>query len=111
MKTPRRVNSEVCKEHNSIGCDLHKPQHALPPLDVFDCRLTQLRKLYEDSPETYAFVVRAVNAHEELLVALKNVLELAESEIRNEYDGTTLLRERLEELDFVRVAIAKAEEK
>lgn len=34
-----QVNSEYCKEHDSIGCDLHKSQHT--PTHTIDCEARQ----------------------------------------------------------------------
>lgn len=50
-----------------------------------------------------------IAAAPELLEALKRALEWGESEIHNEYDGASMLKERLAELDFLRAAISKAE--
>lgn len=49
-----------------------------------------------------------IAAAPELLKALKEMVELFESEIHNEYDGTSMLDKRLAEADFARAAIAKA---
>ena len=53
--------------------------------------------------------VTLIAAAPELLEACKNALEWGESEIHSEYSGCSMFNKRLEELDFVRAAIAKAE--
>lgn len=56
-----------------------------------------------------AFIVKAVNCHDELVSTLKKALSWGEAEIHSEYGGTRRLNERLGELDFIRDAIQKAE--
>jgi hypothetical protein len=45
----------------------------------------------------------------DLLEALKAMVDKFDSEIHNEYDGTSILKHRLAEVDFARLIIAKAE--
>lgn len=58
-----------------------------------------------------AFIVRAVNAHEELLEAAKLASKIAENWIHDQLDGTSGLKSALEGLESVRKAISKAEGK
>jgi hypothetical protein len=51
---------------------------------------------------------RLIAAAPELLEALKDLLETFESEIHCEYDGTSMLYEKLSYADGARAAIAKA---
>jgi hypothetical protein len=51
---------------------------------------------------------RLISAAPDLLKALETLLASFDSEIHNEYDGTSMLAERLAEADHARAAIAKA---
>lgn len=51
---------------------------------------------------------RLIAAAPELLEALERLVSDFESEIHNEYDGTSMLSARLAECDYARAAIAKA---
>lgn len=51
---------------------------------------------------------RLIAAAPDLLEALETLLASFDSEIHNEYDGTSWLAERLAEADHARAAIAKA---
>lgn len=62
----------------------------------------------EDAKANAAFIVRAVNAHDDLVAALRKLIGDFESEIHNEYDGTSMLEDRLAEIDYARAALAKA---
>ncbi len=48
--------------------------------------------------------VRAAVA--ELIEAMQKLIAWSESEIHNEYDGTSMLEDRLSELDFARASLA-----
>lgn len=52
--------------------------------------------------------VQLCAAAPDLLKALETLLASFDSEIHNEYDGTSMLAERLAEADHARAAIAKA---
>lgn len=51
---------------------------------------------------------RLIAAAPDLLASLQRMLAQFESEIRNEYEGTSMLDERLAEADHASAAIAKA---
>jgi len=51
---------------------------------------------------------RLIAAAPELLAAVGQLLAAFDSEIHNEYDGTSLLDGRLAEVDYARTLIAKA---
>jgi hypothetical protein len=57
------------------------------------------------------FIVRACNAHYELLAAAKLALSTAESWIDDLLDGTSMVDGALAELEPVRAALAKAEQR
>ena len=46
-----------------------------------------------------------------LLTALEQTVKQFEAEIHNEYDGTSMLEDRLAEVDHARAAIARARER
>ena len=52
---------------------------------------------------------RLIAAAPDLLEALKAMVDKFDSEIHNEYDGTSMLKDRLSEANFARLIIAKAE--
>ena len=72
--------------------------------------------MFADGQESHSIAVchsgfanaRLIAAAPELLEALQKLVADFESEIHNEYDGTSMLNARLAECDYARAAIAKA---
>ena len=86
--------------------DLTTTQHIQLVTDTREERVARWTEVQSNA----AFIVRAVNHHENLLRAAKEALANAESWIHDQLDGTSSLNSQLEALEDVRAAIAKAEE-
>ncbi len=113
----KKAKDCACRKDYMCGACIkeNRPTHT-PTHDVLEKRIyitdqDYVRHINDLRDEVEGLRADAVNSHEEMLKALKFALEWGESEIHNEYDGTSMLQERLEELNPIREAIVKAEGK
>ena len=77
-------------------------KHAIEESEKNAMRLLECTKACADIPNPSAIP--------EVVEALRKMIGIFESEIHNEYDGTSMLDERLAEADFARTALDKLEQ-
>lgn len=126
MRTKQK-NCQYCDEIVPYSCKCYAvPTHTPTPWEVAGDNLRHIvaedgtmvgEALYfsgdgarnDDPYSNAAYIVKAVNCHAALVKTLGDALRWGESEIRSEYEGTSMLKSRLKELDFIRIAIAQVE--